>query len=80
MIKTLTEKEEIFNRFISNLGLTNVYDSFIIHVPSGPKFIRVNEFDEIEVYKNHHSELLKVVIMNEYNDDLDLFLKITRGI
>lgn len=81
MIKTITKKEHLFYKFISELDLTNVYDNFIVIVPSGPKFIRLNEFDEIEIYENHESNLLKIVnIDTKFDDVFSLFFKITKGI
>ncbi|QDJ97734.1 hypothetical protein PALS2_109 [Staphylococcus phage PALS_2] len=81
MIKSITKEELAFDKFISDLDLTNVYDSFIINLPSGPKFIRLNEFDEIEVYEKYDSNLIKIVdIDGEYDDSFSLFFKITKGI
>lgn len=81
MIKTETKNEHLFFKFISELGLTNVYDNFIVNVPSGPKFIRLNEFDEIEVYEKCNENLLKVVNIDpKFDDVFSLFFKITRGI
>ncbi|WRM43357.1 hypothetical protein [Staphylococcus phage LY01] len=81
MIKTKTEIEYLFYKFISELKLTNVYDSFIVSVPSGPKFIKLNEFDEIEVYEKFNENLLKVVNVDpKFDDTFSLFFKITKGI
>lgn len=81
MIKSVTKKEKLFSSFISELELTNVYDNFIVSVPSGPKFVRLNEFDEIEVYEKFNENLLKVVNIDpKFDDVFSLFFKITKGI
>lgn len=82
IIKTKSnKKEKIFKNLIQTLDLKEFFSLYAIHVPSGKKFLNFNRtLNRIEVYDSINHDLLKIVEIEEEDDNFSLFNKITRNI